>query len=205
MNTIECRHISKSFGDGQSRVNVLKDVNFSASAHELIMLMGPSGSGKTTLLSIMGGILSPSHGTCSILGNDLTTMGEHDLISFRGAHMGFIFQNFTLVPMLTALENAALPLLIAGVKREVALARASDFLLQFGLDSQRYRTSQELSGGEQQRVALARACIHKPSIILCDEPTSFLDRARGIQIMELLSGIKNSFETTIVEIGRAHV
>jgi putative ABC transport system ATP-binding protein len=198
MNTIECRHISRSFGEGSSRVEVLKDINFSASSHEMIMLMGPSGSGKTTLLSIMGGILRPSEGTCLILGNDLASMDGSKLISFRGAHIGFIFQNFALVPTLNAIENAALPLLIGGVAREKAFFQAAELLLQLGLDSQRYRTSYELSGGEQQRVAIARACIHKPSVIFCDEPTSFLDRERGIQIMELLRSIKNAFETTIV-------
>ncbi len=196
--TIECVHISKHFNEGAGRVDTLKDINFSASASELVMLMGPSGSGKTTLLSIIGGILTASNGECYILGKELRKMDEDERTSFRGNHIGFIFQNFNLVPTLNAVENAALPLLIKGTARDEAFAKAEEYLVRFGLDSQRYRVPSELSGGEQQRVAIARACIHQPSIILCDEPTSFLDRSRGLQIMELLVAIKKSFNTTIV-------
>lgn len=196
--TIQCIDIAKHFQEGPSRVDPLVKVTFSAYAHELIMLMGPSGSGKTTLLSIIGGMLTPSEGTCEILGRNLQEMSEAERTTFRGKHIGFLFQHFNLVPTLTALENAALPLLIAGVEREKAFTQAEAFLLKFGLEEQRYRIPDELSGGEQQRVALARACIHQPSIILCDEPTSFLDKARGLQIMQLLADINKSFNTTLI-------
>jgi putative ABC transport system ATP-binding protein len=197
-STIQCTHISKHFGEGSARIDPLKDISFSTHPAELIMLMGPSGSGKTTLLSILGGILHPSEGNCLILGENLMTMDEAERTRFRGAHIGFIFQQFVLVPTLNAIENTAVPLLLAGKKPTEALSEAEEFLTRFGLDSQRYRRPHELSGGEQQRVALARACIHKPDIILCDEPTSFLDRSRGIQIMELLLALKDQFQTTIV-------
>ena len=196
--TIACNRISKHFGEGTGRVDTLKDITFSAYENELIMLMGPSGSGKTTLLSILGGLLTPSSGECYILGRDINRMSEDDRTAFRGKHIGFLFQQFNLVPTLNAIENTALPLLIAGMERQEAFKKAEEFLARFGLESQRYRIPDELSGGEQQRIALARACIHQPRIILCDEPTSFLDRARGLQIMQLLVESKNGLKSTII-------
>lgn len=196
--TIACKHISKSFGEGAGRVDTLKNVNCVAYEKEMVMLMGPSGSGKTTLLSIMGGILTPDSGECIVLGRSMQAMSEAERTNFRGTHIGFMFQHFTLVPTLTAIENVALPLLIFGMHRADAFTKAEEFLSQFGLQNERYRKPNELSGGEQQRVALARACMHKPKIILCDEPTSFLDRARGIDIMHLLTAIKNELNCTLV-------
>ncbi len=196
--TIACKNISKHFNEGAARVDTLKDITFTASENELIMLMGPSGSGKTTLLSILGGILTPSSGTCSILGKDLYVMSEDERTFFRGKYIGFLFQQFNLVPTLNAIENTALPLLIAGMDRQEAFKKAEDYLARFGLEGQRYRIPDELSGGEQQRIALARATIHEPRIILCDEPTSFLDRTRGNQIMQLLVESKNSLKSTII-------
>lgn len=196
--TIECNHIAKHFQEGAGRVDILKDITFSASENELIMLMGPSGSGKTTLLSILGGLLTPSSGTCSLLGKDINALSEDERTLFRGKNIGFLFQQFNLVPTLNAIENTALPLLIAGMDRGEAGKKAEEYLARFGLDSQRYRIPAELSGGEQQRIALARACIHQPRIILCDEPTSFLDRARGNQIMQLLVESKNILQSTII-------
>lgn len=196
--TIVCDHISKHFGEGAYRVDPLIDVNFTAHKREMTMLMGPSGSGKTTLLSIIGGILSPSSGQCYVLDKDIFQMPEDERTQFRGTSIGFLFQHFNLVPTLNAIENAALPLLFSGIERKQAFDKAEEFLSKFGLDHQRYRVPDKLSGGEQQRVALARACIHNPKILLCDEPTSFLDRRRGLQIMELLTDIKVTQECTIV-------
>lgn len=198
MKTVICKNISKYFGEGEQRVWPLRDINLTAHENEMIMLMGPSGSGKTTLLSIIGGIAEQSSGECQVLGKDINSLPEAEKTLFRGLNIGFLFQHFNLVPTLTAMENVALALMITGTEREQAFKEAEQFLIHFGLDKQRYRIPDRLSGGEQQRVALARACIHKPRVLLCDEPTSFLDRVRGQQIMQLLTSIKNDYKTTIL-------
>lgn len=198
MKTIICTNISKSFGEGEQKVWPLRDINLTATERELIMLMGPSGSGKTTLLSIIAGMLEQTDGQCLVLGKDINNLPVSQRTEFRGNYIGFLFQHFTLVPTLTAIENAALPLLIGGMPRDEAFSQAEHFLTEFDLDKQRYRIPEKLSGGEQQRVALARACITRPKILLCDEPTSFLDRKRGQQIMELLTSIKNESKCTLL-------
>jgi putative ABC transport system ATP-binding protein len=160
--------------------------------------MGPSGSGKTTLISVIGGLLKQDSGSCLVLGKEINSMPEKEKTEFRGKNIGFLFQYFNLVPTLTALENVAVSLLIKGVDKASAYKQAEELLLTFGLDEQRYRKANMLSGGEQQRVAIARACINKPRIILCDEPTSFLDRERGKSIMELLKKIKIETNCTFI-------
>ena len=198
MKTVVCTQLSKSFGEGEHKVWPLKDIDFVAQEEEMIMLMGPSGSGKTTLLSIIGGIAHQTGGECLVLGKPINDLPVEERTLFRGNNIGFLFQHFNLVPTLTAVENAALPLILTGMDREEAFMQAEQFLTEFGLDKQRYRIPDRLSGGEQQRVALARACIHRPKLLLCDEPTSFLDRVRGQQIMELLSQIKRENRCTII-------
>lgn len=198
MKTVVCNRVSKYFGEGEYRIWPLKDIDLIAQENEMIMLMGPSGSGKTTLLSIIGGILHQSSGDCLVLGKDINNLPEAERTQFRGKNIGFLFQLFNLVPTLTAVENVALPLILTGADREEAFAQAAEFLTHFGLDRQRYRAPDILSGGEQQRVALARACIHRPKVLLCDEPTSFLDRVRGQQILELLTSIKKENKCTII-------
>jgi putative ABC transport system ATP-binding protein len=197
MNTVVCKGISKYYGE-RDRVWPLKEIDLVTHEDEMIILMGPSGSGKTTLLSIIGGILHQSSGECLVLGKDINNLPEAERTEFRGKNIGFLFQYFNLVPTLTALENAALPLILTGTEREEAFNRAEEFLTHFGLDEQRYRIPDSLSGGEQQRVALARACIHKPKVLLCDEPTSFLDKERGRKTMELLAAIKKENNCTIL-------
>jgi putative ABC transport system ATP-binding protein len=196
--TIECNNITKSFAGPTADALTLRGISFTAHEDEMIMLMGPSGSGKTTLISIVGGILKQDSGSCIVLGKDINNLPENEKTAFRGKNIGFIFQSFNLVPTLTAVENVAIPLLIANIDSKRAYAKAEELLLDFGLDEQRYRKPNKLSGGEQQRVAIARACIHKPRIILCDEPTSFLDRERGRSIMELLRKIKIENNCTLI-------
>ena len=200
MNTpvVTCSNISKKFGSGSSEVTPLKGITFTANEGELILLMGPSGSGKTTLISIVGGLLDQTEGQCTVLGQEINQLSEQEKTAFRGKNIGFMFQSFNLVPTLSAVENVAIPLFLTGAKRSDALQEAEKLLASLDLDKQRYTSPQNLSGGEQQRVALARACLHKPKIILCDEPTSFLDQARGKQVMQLLHDYKKESGTTLI-------
>jgi putative ABC transport system ATP-binding protein len=192
---IECKKISKKFGPESFP---LRSIDLVAQENELIMLMGPSGSGKTTLISIIGGILQQTDGDCIVLGKAINSLPEKEKIIFRGQNLGYMFQYFNLVPTLNAIENAAIPLILNGHKRTEAFEQASQLLLTLGLDKQRFYMPNDLSGGEQQRVSLARSCIHKPKIILCDEPTSFLDHERGTQIMHLMQKIKNETRCTLI-------
>lgn len=196
--TIECKKITKSFGQGDIRVETLKGVDLVAHEREMIMLMGPSGSGKTTLISIIGGILQQDSGECLVLGTAINSLQGEAKTKFRGRSIGFMFQYFSLVPTLNAIENVSIPLMLNGYDRQEIMDRSSTLLQKMGLEAHRYRVPSELSGGEQQRVAIARACIHKPPIILCDEPTSFLDHERGEKIMGLLQEIKNENNCTII-------
>lgn len=196
--TIVCKNISRSYGKGEKSIQVLRSIDLAAYEDELIMLMGPSGSGKTTLISIIGGILQPTSGECLVLDKPINSLPEKEKTKFRGHTIGFLFQSFNLVPTLTAIENAAVPLLLNGWDRTKAMEESSKVLLSVGLDKQRFNVPSDLSGGEQQRVAIVRSCIHKPRIILCDEPTSFLDHERGKQIMELLQTIKKENHCTLI-------
>ncbi len=196
--TISCKNIIKSFGTGTAQTKVLRGVDFIAHENEMVMLMGPSGSGKTTLLSIIGGLLKPDSGECLILDKAINSLSEREKTIFRGKSIGFLFQYFNLVPTLNAIENAAIPLILNGTERNKAFEQASTLLKTVGLDQQRTYVSTQLSGGEQQRVSLVRAFIHRPNIILCDEPTSFLDHERGKQIMELLRAIQKENNCTVI-------
>ena len=196
--TIECKNITKTFGKEEIIIQPLRGINLVAHENEMIMLMGPSGSGKTTLISIIGGILQQSSGECLILNKPINSLAEEEKTKFRGQNIGFMFQYFNLIPTLNAIENASIPLILNGCPRAQAMEQTKNFLQTIGLETQAYRTPSDLSGGEQQRIALARACIHHPKIILCDEPTSFLDRERGKQIMELLQKIKSDNKCTLI-------
>lgn len=196
--TIECKNIKKSFKSGSHIIEILHTINLTAYSNEMIMLMGPSGSGKTTLISIIGGILSADSGECFVLGKQINELPEKERTAFRGHSIGFLFQHFTLVPTLNALENAAIPLLCQSVDRTTAFNRAKKVLQAMGLEHDMHKNPEQLSGGQQQRVAIARACIHEPAIILCDEPTSFLDFDRGQKIMTLLKELQIKNQCTII-------
>jgi len=196
--TINCENIEKSFTKGKEKIEVLKQVNFQTYENQMVMLMGPSGSGKSTILSIIAGLISQDSGQCLVLGKSINTLPEREKTKFRGKNIGFMFQNVKLIPTITVAQNTAIPLLLQNVPEKTAYDKVADLLSSFGLARDLDSFPSTLSGGEQQRVSIARACIHKPKIILCDEPTSFLDSERGAQIMHLLKKIQEEEKATIV-------
>lgn len=187
MNAVVCIELRKSFGTGDAQTEVLRGVNFSAALGELTFLVGPSGCGKTTLISVIAGLLDSSSGSVELFGEDVAQLSPAKRVAFRRKNLGFVFQQYNLLPALTAAENAAVPLLVAGVKRHEAVERATDLLKRLGLTARTAAYPRELSGGQQQRVALARALIHEPRLIVCDEPTAALDHATGESVMQLLA------------------
>ena len=183
---ILCTGVTKTYGSGDASVRALRGVDLEVNAGELMMLVGPSGCGKTTLISVVAGILDHDEGDCRVFGNCFTQMSARDRVRYRGTNIGFVFQAFNLLPSLSAAENAAVPLLVNGVKRRAALDRAAECLDRVGLGGRAHSLPAQLSGGQQQRVAIARALVHEPKLIVCDEPTSALDHSTGHKVMELL-------------------
>ncbi|MGZ9089242.1 MAG: ABC transporter ATP-binding protein [Rhodoplanes sp.] len=181
-----CRGIVKDFIDACGSVRVLFGIDIRFGAGEMTYLVGPSGCGKTTLISIIAAILAPSEGSVEVLGQTLTRMRGRNLVAFRRANIGFIFQQYNLLPALTAAENAALPLVAAGMRLDRAARRAASVLERLGMGAHARKLPRQLSGGQQQRVAIARALIHEPKLIVCDEPTAALDAASGMAVMELM-------------------
>jgi putative ABC transport system ATP-binding protein len=186
---VRVRGVTKVFGAGGSLTKALRGVDLDVPYGDLVMLVGPSGCGKTTLVSIVAGTLAPSAGEVVVLGRDLVAMRSGDKVRFRREHVGFVFQAYNLLPALTAVENAAVPLLIAGWPRRRAVEAAADVLDRLGLGDRLTRLPAELSGGQQQRVAIARAIVHDPRLLVCDEPTSALDAENGRITMELIAAI----------------
>jgi putative ABC transport system ATP-binding protein len=196
---LHTQDIVKTFGSGDGVVRALNGVTLDVYKGELLMLVGPSGCGKTTFVSIITSLLSYDSGICEVLGSDISKMSEDKKVLFRGKSIGFVFQSFNLLSSLTALENVALPLTIAGVKRGEALSRANELLSNVDLSEKANEKPSNLSGGQQQRVAIARALIHNPDLIICDEPTSSLDHKSGQVVMELLKKMtKEKGKTMIV-------
>lgn len=183
---VRCRGVTKSFGAGATMVAALRGVDLDVHEGELLLLVGPSGCGKSTLLSIIGAMLERDAGECTVLGRDPATMPRSERARFRGESVGFVFQGFNLLPTLTAQENVAVPLLIGGTPRGKALQHAGEMLDVVGLGDRLNARPSELSGGQQQRVAIARALARDPRLVLCDEPTSNLDHATGVEMVELL-------------------
>jgi putative ABC transport system ATP-binding protein len=183
---VRCHDVSKFFGDGEGRVVALDKVDLDVAAGELTLLVGPSGCGKTTLISIIAGLLDPSAGHVSLWDVDQTELPRSQKTKFRRDNIGFVFQQYNLLPALTAAENAAVPLIIAGKPRAQAIAKANDLLQTLGLGKRSSALPSQLSGGQQQRVAIARALIHEPKLLVCDEPTAALDAHSGQLTMELL-------------------
>ena len=186
---VHCRGVTKDFGAGDSLTRALRGVDLDVPYGELLMLVGPSGCGKTTLVSIIAGTLEPTDGDVTVLGEDLAGMSNGRKVRFRRDNVGFVFQSFNLLPALTAAENAAVPLLIAGWGRAAAVEAAADVLDSLGLGDRLKNLPTELSGGQQQRVAIARALVHQPRLLVCDEPTSALDAENGRITMELIQRI----------------
>ena len=188
-NAVNARSVSKWFGAGETRVNALRKLDLEIRMGELTMLMGPSGCGKTTLVSVIAGLLDASEGELEVLGERPAGMPANQQILFRRRNVGFVFQQFNLLPALTAAENAAVPLFIAGRRQRDAVAEAEALLAELGMANRSHALPGELSGGQQQRVAIARALIHDPRLVVCDEPTSALDAESGHSVMSLLTRI----------------
>ncbi len=186
-HAVRCVGVQKHFGEGDARIHVLRGVDFEANQGELTFLVGPSGCGKTTLISVITGLLDSTGGTVELFGQETRRLSPEEQILFRRRNLGFVFQQYNLLPALTAAENAAVPLLAAGMKRREAVDRAKSLLVKLGLENRLDTLPSKLSGGQQQRVAMARALVHEPRLIVCDEPTAALDHATGEAVMELLA------------------
>lgn len=184
-----CRGISKEFGSGDTRALALNGVDLEVFAGQLTLLVGPSGCGKTTLISIIAGLLNPTAGQVTVLRQPLHQMRNGQLVAFRGKEIGFVFQQYNLLPALTAAENAAVPLLIAGWGRARAVEKAKATLESVGLGNRVNSYPDQLSGGQQQRVAIARSLVHEPRLLVCDEPTAALDAHSGRTVMGLLKKV----------------
>jgi ABC-type lipoprotein export system ATPase subunit len=194
---IEANGISKRY-EGKSTVHALRNVSFRIEKGEMVATMGPSGCGKSTLLNILGGLDRASEGSIIIDGIDIGALDDNALTRMRREKIGFIFQFFNLLPTLTARENIALPLHLAGIPRRRATARSLELLELVGLKDRSHHLPEELSGGEQQRVAMARALALRPPLILADEPTGNLDSKTGEEVLELFKSLQIQFGVTIV-------
>jgi putative ABC transport system ATP-binding protein len=195
-NVVEGRDITRVYGEGDTAVQALRGVSLDVKGGELVAVMGPSGSGKSTLMHILAGLDKPTSGTVTIAGTEITTLPDAKLTRLRRTHIGFVFQFFNLLPMLTAEENVVLPLSIAGEKPEERWLE--ELLGKTGLTDRRKHRPSELSGGQQQRVAIARALVTRPTILFADEPTGNLDSKTGGEILELLRDSVDTYGQTTV-------
>ncbi|MCZ6788996.1 MAG: ABC transporter ATP-binding protein, partial [Chloroflexi bacterium] len=195
---VEARGLARSFPAGSADVLAVKDVNLEVFRGELLVILGRSGSGKTTLLNLLGGLDRPTHGQVLFEGQDLSTMSEKELTAFRRHKVGFIFQSYGLLPLLSAYENVELPLRINGVPGSERRRLAEKALDRVGLSARARHRPYELSGGEQQRVAIARALVGNPLLLLADEPTGDLDTTTGLNIATLLKSVALEQGATVV-------
>ena len=186
---IDARGVRKTFGIGDSAVPALKGVDVQVRFGELMMIVGPSGCGKTTFLSVLCGTLKFDAGSVQLFDRDLASMSDAEVTAFRGKNVGFIFQQFNLIPTWNVVENVSIPLLLGGAGRTHAEDAAGRLLDEVGIGEKRRAYPRQLSGGQQQRVAIARALVHEPRLIICDEPTAALDAASGHRVLELLKQI----------------
>jgi putative ABC transport system ATP-binding protein len=195
---VAVRRLSKFYVRGEQIIPVLVDINLDIAAGDYIALMGPSGSGKSTLLNLIAGIDKPSSGEIRVAGVDIAQLGESDLAAWRAAHVGFIFQFYNLMPVLSAFDNVELPLLLTSLSRRERRQRVDMTLSLVGLTDRKDHYPNELSGGQQQRVAIARALISDPTLIVADEPTGDLDRTTAEEILGLLDRLNRELGKTIV-------
>jgi putative ABC transport system ATP-binding protein len=195
---IHLEKIIKNYYLGKQVVPVLKEISMEVFKNEYIALMGPSGSGKSTLMNIIGCLDTPTKGTYLLNGKDVSRMGDNELADVRNQEIGFVFQQFNLLPRLTAAENVALPLVYAGVSKKLRMEKAMHVLEKVNLADRSHHKPNEMSGGQNQRVAIARALVNDPSIILADEPTGNLDSKTSHEIMEILDIIHGSGNTVIL-------
>lgn len=195
---VAARALIKSFESGDSVIQVVRDCSINFAAGKLTLLMGPSGCGKTTLISMLSGILKPTSGTVTVAGCDIWKLSDPELVLFRRVNLGFVFQQYNLLPSLTAAENVTIPLRAAGVPSVAAMKAARTMLQRVGLGSHLDKYPRQLSGGQQQRVAIARALVHNPRLVVCDEPTAALDAESGREIMTLLKEIASQRDRAVI-------
>ena len=195
---IQLRGIHKSYFMGKQEIQVLKGITIDIFKNEYVALMGPSGSGKSTLMNILGCLDSPTAGSYVLNGLDVSKMPDDDLAEVRNKEIGFVFQQFNLLPRMTALENVALPLVYAGVQKKRRMEQALQVIKKVGLEDRSHHKPNEMSGGQGQRVAIARALVNNPSIILADEPTGNLDSRTSVEIMEIFNTIHAAGNTVIL-------
>ena len=195
---LKLEHIYKDYIQGKMTVPVLKDVSLYVEEGEYVAIMGPSGSGKSTLMNIIGCLDLPTSGSYELAGSDVLSLNENKLADLRLGTIGFVFQNFQLLPRMSALENVALPLVYAGVRKKVRRERAREALVRVGLEDRTAFNPTQLSGGQKQRVAFARAMVNKPKILLADEPTGALDSKSSAQVMELFQTLNEEGVTVVM-------
>jgi putative ABC transport system ATP-binding protein len=195
---IEVKQVYKSYRRDSREIPVLQDISLTVSQGEFLALQGPSGSGKTTLLNLIAGIDHPDRGTIRVAGIELDSLGESELARWRAQHIGFIFQFYNLLPVLTALENVELPLLLRPLSKKQRQEHAEFALQVVGLTDRMNHYPRQLSGGQEQRVAIARAIVTDPTLLVADEPTGDLDKASALEILNLLSRLNSEFSKTIM-------
>lgn len=195
---VECRNVHKWFGTGSAATHALRGITLQIVSGSVTFISGPSGCGKTTLISSIAGLLDPTEGEILVNGIALSGLSSDERARFRQSTVGFVFQQYHLIPGLTVAENVAVPLIVRGVPRRHALSKAAERLDQVQLLSRAGATPAELSGGQQQRVAIARALVHDPTIVICDEPTAALDESMGRIIMDLLVAVGRAVDRTII-------
>jgi len=196
---LEVKNLTKKFQSGDTAVTATDNISFTVPDGQFVSIVGRSGSGKSTLLSLLGALDKPTSGSIKVGEKDVARMGDHELISYRGKSIGFVFQNYNLVPSLTALENVMLPMEFAKLPKQERINRARELLQEVGLqEDQMDRKPGRLSGGQQQRVAIARSLANKPKLILADEPTGNLDSTTGKMIFDLLHSLSRTENTTII-------
>jgi len=195
---IKLEEIKKDYYMGSQAITVLKGITLDIFKNEYVALMGPSGSGKSTLMNILGCLDSPTGGKYILNGKDVSKMPDDDLAEVRNSEIGFVFQQFNLLPRLTAAENVALPLIYAGVNKKLRIERALEALDKVGLADRSHHKSNELSGGQIQRVAIARALVNNPAILLADEPTGNLDSKTSVEVMEIFGKIRAAGNTVVL-------
>ena len=198
MSLVQTQNLTKTYGSGPTAVTALDHVSMQVQDGEFVAIMGPSGCGKSTLLHLIGGLDAPSTGEVLINGTSLSEMTDDQLTELRRRSIGFVFQFFNLIPVLTAAENAALPVTLDGTRPADATVKAGEWLERFGLAERSSNRPDQLSGGEQQRVAIARALVADPTLILADEPTGNLDTRSGDEIAALLRKVSKTYKRTIL-------
>lgn len=202
---IQVESVSKSFTRGESHIYVLDNLSFSMDSGDFVSLMGPSGSGKTTLLNLIAGLDLPDSGRIFVADAEVSAMKESELATWRSAHIGFVFQFYNLLPVLSALENVTLPLSLFKMSKSERIERAKFALDLVGLSDRIEHYPAQLSGGQEQRVAIARAIVTDPTLIVADEPTGDLDRKSATEVMELLTRLNREFHKNILMVTHDHI